>query len=90
MIGDTIKQFRKAKSLSMDALATAISDELRERTLPPQFVTKQSVSLWENGKQNPNPLMTEWLANNAKSDMIAVFAKMVLDELNQFHGEGCS
>ena len=88
MIGDTIKQFRKANSLSMDALATAISDELRERTLPPTFVTKQSVSLWETGKMQPNALMFEWLADNAKSDMVAVFAKAVTDELNVFHGEG--
>ena len=88
MIGDTIKQFRKANSLSMDALASMISDELRERTLPPTFVTKQSISLWETGKMQPNALMFEWLADNAKSDLVIMFAKMVMHELNQFHGEG--
>ena len=88
MIGDTIKQFRKANSLSMDALATAISDELRERTLPPQFVTKQSVSLWETGKMQPNALMFEWLADNAKSGLVTLFAVEVMSELNRFHGEG--
>ena len=88
MVSDTVKNFRKTHGLSMDALASAISDELRERTLPPQFVTKQSVSLWETGKMTPNALMFEWLADNAKSDMVAVFAKTVTDELNVFHGEG--
>jgi len=88
MVSEVIRKFRKTHNLTMDALATAISDELRERTLPPTFVTKQSVSLWETGKMQPNALMFEWLADNAKSDMVAVFAKAVMDELNVFHGEG--
>ena len=88
MIGDTIKQFRKEHGLSMDALATAISDELRERTLPPQSMTKQAISLMERGEMKPNALMFEWLAENAKSDMVAVFAKTVMHELNEYHGEG--
>ena len=88
MVSDIIKEFRETHSFSMDALAGELTEELSERKLPPQFITKQAISLMERGEMKPNALMWEWLAENAKSDLIRILSRRVLKELCQFHGEG--
>lgn len=45
MIGDRIKQARLAERLSMDALVAKMGN----------FVTKQAISKYENGKSIPSP-----------------------------------
>lgn len=70
----TIHDFERKHKLLDHDVAELITKELERRELPPRSVVRTTVYHWRSGKTTPDPLLMEWLRDNAEDERVKALA----------------
>lgn len=80
-----LQKFKDTHRYSDQDIANLITDELKRRNLPPVDIARNTITYWRNGQKSPDPLLVEWLRDNAEDERVKTLAG---DMLGAMRGNG--
>lgn len=80
---EVITRFMAEHNLVYRSFGDLVNDELEKRDYPPQSISFMTLNKWANGDAKPNPLLFEWLAENAEDERLRELGKEVLEAMTE-------
>ena len=80
-VATIVQKFKDDHGYTDQEIANLIKDELRRRALPPTDIARNTITYWRQGKKMPEPLMIEWLRDNAEDERVKELAGDMLQAM---------